>query len=187
MERSSGSAAPAAASPPPLRTRTRLFALSSLALAIALVAALLSPSASLLSPATSRSASAGTRSAHYAMQLCADPPPRTLRVGSLNIRYDMHARHPERRVARLFATLVSPGKKGKGREGEGEERYGEEVWQDRREPLVDLVRWEQLDVLGVQEALHHQQLDLAALLGEDEWGHVGVGALSPLLPLLLSI
>ncbi|GAA5893898.1 hypothetical protein JCM8208_001272 [Rhodotorula glutinis] len=97
---------------------------------------------------------------------------RQLRVGSLNIRYDYHARHP------VLSSALSLGAKvglSSSAAGGGDERYGERRWAERREALMDLVRWEELDVIGFQEVLWGQLGDLRELLGEDEWGFVGVG------------
>ncbi|GAA5936000.1 hypothetical protein JCM3775_003553 [Rhodotorula graminis] len=97
---------------------------------------------------------------------------RELRIGSLNIRYDYHARHPV-----LSSALSLGAKVGLRSSGAGgaDERYGERRWAERREALMDLVRWEDLDVIGFQEVLWGQLGDLRDLLGEDEWGFVGVG------------
>lgn len=89
------------------------------------------------------------------------PRPR-LRVGSLNIRYDVHSRHP----------LLKPASDLLRRQ------WGEQRWDRRRDQLVDQVLFHELDVVGFQEVLHHQLGDLAQLLGgaeEEGWGHVGVG------------
>ncbi|KWU41617.1 hypothetical protein RHOSPDRAFT_11796, partial [Rhodotorula sp. JG-1b] len=85
-----------------------------------------------------------------------------LRVGSLNIRYDVHSRHP----------LLKPASDLLRRQ------WGEQRWDRRRDQLVDQVVFHELDVVGFQEVLHHQLGDLAQLLGgaeEEGWGHVGVG------------
>lgn len=91
------------------------------------------------------------------------PRPR-LRVGSLNIRYDVHSRHPLLKPAADLFRLHS-------------RTWGEQRWDRRRDQLVDQVLFHELDLVGFQEVLHHQLGDLAQLLGEDEegWGHVGVG------------
>lgn len=87
-----------------------------------------------------------------------------LRIGTLNIRYDVHSRHP----------LLKPATDLLQR------KWGEQRWHRRRDQLVDQVLFHDLDVVGFQEVLHHQLLDLAELMGEsgadeDGWAHVGVG------------
>ncbi|GAA6050038.1 hypothetical protein JCM3770_001927 [Rhodotorula araucariae] len=132
----------------PRLTRANLAAL------VALVAALTALLAAVVLPSSTR-ASRAPRTAHYIAQLAAmhsPAPPRTLRVGTLNVRYDFAARHP-------LSSL-----------GDGERR-----WAERRDALVDMVTWEELDVVGFQEVLHSQFEDLQALLPDDEWGSVGVG------------
>lgn len=52
--------------------------------------------------------------------------------------------------------------------------WGERPWRERREKVADAVLWEELDVVGFQEALENQVEDLAELLGEG-YAHVGVG------------
>lgn len=53
--------------------------------------------------------------------------------------------------------------------------YAENPWAERRSRLVDaLLATGPLDIVGFQEVLHGQLLDLAALLGPG-YGHVGVG------------
>ena len=148
--------------------RTRTSSTSSLSL----IAALLALCALLLLRQPSSSAPA-------TMSPPADSPSsargRQLRIGSLNIRYDYHARHPVLSGALSLGAkvgLASSGACGK------EERYGERRWAERREALMDLVRWEELDVIGFQEVLWGQLSDLRELLGEDEWSFVGVGASS---------
>jgi endonuclease/exonuclease/phosphatase family metal-dependent hydrolase len=88
-----------------------------------------------------------------------------LRVGSLNIRYDVHSRHPLLKPATDLLRL--------------HRTWGEQRWDRRRDQLVDQVLFHELDVVGFQEVLHHQLGDLAQLLGgedqEEGWGHVGVG------------
>ncbi len=46
-------------------------------------------------------------------------------------------------------------------------------WDHRRDHVVDLVRFYEPDVLGIQEGLHHQVMDLEKKL--DQMKHVGVG------------
>ncbi|GAA5877037.1 hypothetical protein JCM3774_006883 [Rhodotorula dairenensis] len=89
-----------------------------------------------------------------------------LRIGTLNIRYDVHSRHP----------LLKPATDLLQR------KWGEQRWPRRRDQLVDQVLFHDLDVVGFQEVLHHQLQDLAQLMGDDAgqdvddgWAHVGVG------------
>lgn len=89
--------------------------------------------------------------------------PRTFRIGTLNIRYDYHSRHP---VVSPLKSLV---------QGSDERKWGEHRLQERREQLVDQVLWEDLDVVGFQEVLDGQFEDLRELMGP-EFGSVGVGA-----------
>ncbi|GAA5861816.1 hypothetical protein JCM8547_008563 [Rhodosporidiobolus lusitaniae] len=94
--------------------------------------------------------------------------PRTLRLGSFNIRRDGAAAHPLLHpFAKLATTLITVG-------GAERERWGERSWAERREKLVDQVLWSQLEVVGFQEALDNQLNDLKELMGS-EWDHVGVG------------
>ncbi|BGP31037.1 hypothetical protein JCM10296v2_002801 [Rhodotorula toruloides] len=92
------------------------------------------------------------------------PPetPRTLRIGTLNIRYDYHSRHP---IVSPLKTLL---------QGSDGRKWGEHRWQERRDQLVDQVLWEELDVVGLQEVLDGQFEDLRELMGA-EFGSVGVG------------
>ncbi|KAL7338297.1 Endonuclease/exonuclease/phosphatase [Rhodotorula toruloides] len=93
-----------------------------------------------------------------------EPPtiPRILRIGTLNIRYDYHARHP---IVSPLKTLL---------QGSDGRKWGEHLWQERRDQLVDQVLWEELDIVGFQEVLDGQFEDLRALMGA-EFGSVGVG------------
>ncbi|BGP00768.1 T-complex protein 1 subunit eta [Rhodotorula toruloides] len=93
-----------------------------------------------------------------------EPPtnPRTLRIGTLNIRYDYHARHP---IVSPLKTLL---------QGSDGRKWGEHRWQERRDQLVDQVLWEELDVVGFQEVLDGQFEDLRESMGA-EYGSVGVG------------
>ena len=50
---------------------------------------------------------------------------------------------------------------------------GRNAWPNRKDRLIDLVKQTAPDVLGVQEALHHQLVDM--LKGLDEYSMVGVG------------
>jgi endonuclease/exonuclease/phosphatase family metal-dependent hydrolase len=50
---------------------------------------------------------------------------------------------------------------------------GENAWPKRKEPVANLVRFHQVDLLGVQEALKEQMDDLAQLLTEFNW--IGLG------------
>jgi hypothetical protein len=102
--------------------------------------------------------------------------PRTLRLGSFNIRMDGSAAHPLlypfKEAADTLAAKVS--KRG---EQDSRERWGERRWYERRGKVVDQVLFPELDVVGFQEVLDNQYVDLKQLLGE-EWEHVGVGAFS---------
>lgn len=46
-------------------------------------------------------------------------------------------------------------------------------WDNRKEHLASVVLFNKVEILGVQEALHHQMLDLKSLLKDYQW--VGVG------------
>ncbi|GAA6029589.1 hypothetical protein JCM8097_000952 [Rhodosporidiobolus ruineniae] len=96
--------------------------------------------------------------------------PRTLRIGSFNVRRDYETAHP---YLAPFA-LPAMGLSDALRSSEAK-RWGERSWADRRERYVDMVLWGEVDVIGFQEALENQIQDLHKLLGEDEWGYVGVG------------
>jgi len=50
---------------------------------------------------------------------------------------------------------------------------GENAWPKRKELVANLVRFHQVDLLGVQEALKEQMDDLSQLLPEFDW--IGVG------------
>lgn len=50
---------------------------------------------------------------------------------------------------------------------------GENAWPRRKELVANLMRFHEIDVLGVQEALHEQMHDLTLLLPEFNW--IGVG------------
>jgi endonuclease/exonuclease/phosphatase family metal-dependent hydrolase len=50
---------------------------------------------------------------------------------------------------------------------------GENRWEFRKERLAQVILSHQPDVLGVQEALHHQVLDLAGFLNEYAWYGAG--------------
>lgn len=94
------------------------------------------------------------------------PPPRTLRVGSLNIRYDYHSRHPVLSgVSSAVTSVLHHAKRP----------WGEHRWQERCDQLVDQVLFHDLDVVGFQEVLHGQLGDLQEMMGDQEWAHVGVG------------
>ncbi|WWC96947.1 hypothetical protein V866_003822 [Kwoniella sp. B9012] len=54
-------------------------------------------------------------------------------------------------------------------------QYREKPWSERKTRLIDcLLSTGQLDIVGYQEVLHSQLLDIQSLLGEG-YGHVGVG------------
>jgi hypothetical protein len=99
--------------------------------------------------------------------------PRTLRLGTFNIRMDGSSAHlllyPFKEAADKLAAVVS--KRG---EQDSREKWGEKRWYLRREKLVDQVVFSELDVVGFQEVLDNQYEDLKVLLGK-EWEHVGVG------------
>jgi hypothetical protein len=77
--------------------------------------------------------------------------PHSLRVASLNIRYDPS---PDRELP--------PSPPG-----------SERPWHERRQVIVDQVHYERPDILGAQEVLDHQLRDLTAML--PEYDHIGVG------------
>ncbi|CEQ40478.1 SPOSA6832_02089 [Sporobolomyces salmonicolor] len=110
-----------------------------------------------------------TPSSYYLATLMADPPPRTLRVGTFNIRYSPPASAVLQPLKSLAASVTTP----KNVRSELE-KWGERPWSERREKLVDQVLWSELDVVGYQEVLDHQLQDVEKLMGE-EWAHVGVG------------
>lgn len=94
----------------------------------------------------------------------APPPRRRLRLGTLNIRYDFHSRHPLQAAVLQPALSLIQGR-----------TWGEHRWQERRDALVDQVLFHDLDLVGFQEVLHHQLEDLVHLMDPSEYGHVGVG------------
>ncbi|GAA5864348.1 hypothetical protein JCM1840_006753 [Sporobolomyces johnsonii] len=108
-------------------------------------------------------------SSYYIATLMADPPPRTLRVGTFNVRYSPPASAVLQPLKSLAASVTTP------KHVRSElEKWGERPWSERRERLVDQVLWSELDVVGFQEVLDHQLGDIEKLVGE-EWAHVGVG------------
>ncbi|KAK4700609.1 hypothetical protein P7C70_g5639, partial [Phenoliferia sp. Uapishka_3] len=84
-----------------------------------------------------------------------------MRFGTQNIRYDGNFRQP---------VPIPPSGDGASRGG----AKGEMPWAERRSKIADSVLWENLDVVGFQEALKNQVEDLATLLGS-EYSWVGVG------------
>jgi len=50
---------------------------------------------------------------------------------------------------------------------------GENAWQQRRERVAATIRFHQAGIAGIQEALHHQVIDLSGMLPEYAW--LGVG------------
>ncbi|MBN2431347.1 MAG: endonuclease/exonuclease/phosphatase family protein [Acidobacteria bacterium] len=50
---------------------------------------------------------------------------------------------------------------------------GENAWSHRRRVVADLIRAQDVDLVGVQEALHHQLLDLQERLPDHTWFGVG--------------
>lgn len=114
---------------------------------------------------TSPSSSPGPRETVMTQLHDLDTPerPRTLRIGTLNIRYDYRSQHP---VVSPLKSLVH---------GSDGRKWGEHRWQERRDQLVDQVLWEEPDVVGFQEVLDRQFEDLRELMGS-EYGSVGVGA-----------
>ncbi|GAA6062443.1 hypothetical protein JCM10212_003317 [Sporobolomyces blumeae] len=108
------------------------------------------------------------RTPYYTQTLMARPPPRTLRIGSFNVRYAPSG--PLRPVKSLVELFTKP----KDAKRTDANPWGEAKWEDRREKLVDQVLFHELDLVGYQEVLDHQYRDLEVLMG-DEFGHVGVG------------
>ncbi|GAA5908054.1 hypothetical protein JCM6882_000213 [Rhodosporidiobolus microsporus] len=120
------------------------------------------------------------RTGHYHRTLMSPSAPRTLRFGSFNVRYDRASKHPLLQPVDAVVSAVSKrvGSNGAGEAEEGQgkkERWGEHRWHERREKLVDQVLFHELDVVGFQEVLDGQFEDLKVLMGEEEWGYVGVG------------
>ncbi|GAA5839442.1 hypothetical protein JCM11251_002727 [Rhodosporidiobolus azoricus] len=103
-------------------------------------------------------------------------PPRTLRIGSFNIRYDRASKYGGllQPVDKILSAVSSSKGSTRG-EGGKKDRWGEHPWHERRDKLVDQVLFSELDVVGFQEVLDGQYEDLKVLLGREEWGSVGVG------------
>lgn len=89
---------------------------------------------------------------------------RLLRTGTFNIRRDDAASDP----------LVPGSASGHSSSGSPSRVDGEAPWTERRVPISDQILWEDLDVVGFQEAGWDQYQDLRALLG-DSFDSIGVG------------
>lgn len=50
---------------------------------------------------------------------------------------------------------------------------GENAWPNRKQMVAQTIRFHEVDIIGIQEALHTQILDLQALLPEYDWRGVG--------------
>ncbi|GAA5908070.1 hypothetical protein JCM6882_000218 [Rhodosporidiobolus microsporus] len=159
--------------PPALQTpRAPLLYLAVLVPLLLLLSPLLFPSPPRAAPRP--------RTEHYHRTLMSPSAPRTLRFGSFNVRYDRAGKHPLLQpvdaVVSAVSERVGPSAGSEAGEGQGKkERWGERRWHERRDKLVDQVLFHELDVVGFQEVLDGQLEDLKVLMGEEEWGYVGVG------------
>jgi hypothetical protein len=84
-----------------------------------------------------------------------------LRLASYNIRFDKFGSEP---LSGSDATKVAGPEKPEG----------EMPWGTRRYKVADELLFHRVDLVGIQEALRNQIMDLQVLLGDD-WGWIGVG------------
>lgn len=101
---------------------------------------------------------------------------RSLRAGTFNIKFDDAASDTldpsTLPSAPKDGGSAAPPKASPGVQVSGNEEQA--PWTERRAPLADQVLWEDLDVVGFQEALWDQYQDLRVLLG-NSFDSVGVG------------
>ncbi|GJJ10649.1 hypothetical protein Clacol_004876 [Clathrus columnatus] len=93
----------------------------------------------------------------------------TFRVLSLNLRYDSQ---PDRQpVSETIKNLPDPLRPRQAYYHDTDER----PWSERRIAVANEVLFNNVDLIGFQEALERQVKDLHQLLGLKEWGWAGVG------------
>ncbi|KAL7419550.1 hypothetical protein Q5752_005461 [Cryptotrichosporon argae] len=100
-----------------------------------------------------------------------------LRVATLNVRYDTHARSPVPVPDTGVSAAGSLALVGVGNHAQviDLDVYAERPWAERRSRIVDaLVSTGEVDIVGFQEVLVNQLHDLQTLLGP-RFAHVGVG------------